>query len=257
MGKACDLAKCTWTSSRAWDINNLGQVVGSFTRDAVDNGQVVDRYTTEGAIHPFSWRCGLVKEFADAGEAYVVNALGCIGGWVEDDGDASDPWLHKRLCSTTLPEIDTEQELNSAVEGLNDCLVAVGWSNHAGELDGLPVAVPSAVSWSCGTVTMLPLPKAWTSASRGHQSCGRHAGEVGTYPVLPTVGRLRFSGEQLQLRSSGPRSHMVPRRGHHHPLLGRRHSLQLLERDQRQGARRGRVGERRRIALELEPGAEF
>ena len=193
LGKACDLAKCTWTSSRAWDINNLGQVVGSFTRDAVDNGQVVDRYTTEGAIHPFSWRCGLVKEFAEAGEAYVVNALGCIGGWVEDDGDASDPWLHKRLRSTTLPEIDTEQELNSAVEGLNDCLVAVGWSNHAGELDGLPVAVPSAVSWSCGTVTMLPLPEGMDfSVARDINLAGDIAGEVGTYPVLPTVDGFGF-----------------------------------------------------------------
>ena len=203
LGRARDLAKRTWTSSRAWDINNLGQVVGSFTRDAVDKGQAADRYTTDETTHPFSWRCGLVKEFADAGEAYVVNALGCIGGWVEDDGDASDPWLYNRLCSTTLREVDTEEELDSAVEGLNDCLTGAGWSNDAGSFLGDPMTFPLAVSWSCGRMTLLPLPDGMEfSAARDINLVGDIVGEVGridleredcvVYAAIWSGGKVRF-----------------------------------------------------------------
>lgn len=187
LGKARDLAKRTWTSSRAWDINNLGQVVGSFTRD--------DEMT-----HPFSWRCGLVKEFAEAGEAYVVNALGCIGGWVEDDGDASDPWLYNRLYSTVLPEVETEQELDSAVEGLNDRLVAAGWTNEAGEFEGEPLAVPSAVSWSSGNMTVLPLPDGLDfSAARDINLAGDIVGEVGWIGLSPQVYAAIWTGGEVRL----------------------------------------------------------
>jgi probable HAF family extracellular repeat protein len=128
-GVGLDLGSLGGTNTRAADINDLGQVVGT------------SQIAGDGARHPFLWKDGVMEDLGTLGgtdaSALAINALGWVVGSSQMPGDVD---THAFLKKPSQPMIDlgTLGEGNSGATGINASGQIVGSSTT---LEGATKAV--------------------------------------------------------------------------------------------------------------------